>query len=101
MQLLTKGILEKLPPLYATESQEDPTIWVKFFYPDHSWTWYGIEFDGENIFFGFVVGFEDELGYFSLKELQESRPGVLKSPLERDRSFTPCRLSKIQNEVGR
>ena len=30
------------------------------------------EFDGEDIFFGLVNGFELELGYFSLQELQEA-----------------------------
>jgi hypothetical protein len=31
-------------------------VWVKFFYPDFSWTWYGIEFDGKDFFYGYVEG---------------------------------------------
>lgn len=100
MQLLTKELLKKLPPLYAMENEKDPTVWVKFFYPDASWTWYGIEFDGEDSFFGLVDGHYAELGYFSLKELQETRPGVFKLPIERDLYFTPCKLSVIQNEIA-
>jgi hypothetical protein len=34
---------------------------------DSSWTWYSTEFDGEDLFFGLVVGFETELGYFNPK----------------------------------
>jgi hypothetical protein len=44
---------------------------VKFFTPDINWTWYASEFDGEDIFFGLVSGFDVKLRYFSLKELQE------------------------------
>ena len=43
---------------------------VKFFTPDSSWTWYASEFNGDDIFFGFVIGFEPEFGYFSLSELE-------------------------------
>jgi len=45
----------------------------KFLPPDNNWTWYASEFDGEDLFFGLVSGFEVELGYFSLKELQQVR----------------------------
>lgn len=40
------------------------------FHPLSDWTSYGIEYDEEDIFFGWVSGFEDELGYFSLKEME-------------------------------
>ena len=101
MKLLTKELLEKLPTLYATENQKDPLVWVKFFYPDASWTWYGIAFDGADIFFGLVDGHEQELGDFSLKELQESRPGRFHLPIERDRYFEPRPLSVLQKEIER
>lgn len=65
----------------------------KFFTPDSSWTWYVIEFDGEDSFFGYVVGFEKELGYFSLSELQEVRGGL---PIERDLYFDPIPLSEVK-----
>lgn len=39
---------------------------VKFFTLDSNWTWYASEFDGEDVFFGLVSGFEVELGYFTL-----------------------------------
>jgi len=94
MILLTKAILKQLPPLYATESEADPLVIVRFFYPDFSWTWYGIEYDGQNIFYGYVDGDLPEMGYFSLAELTGNR-GKLGCPIERDRHFTPCRLSQV------
>lgn len=95
MMLLTKEELKKLPPLYSQENVKDPTVWCKFFTPDSSWTWYAIEFDGTDTFFGLVDGFEEELGYFSLAELQSVR-GKLGLPIERDRYFKPCRLSEVR-----
>ena len=46
-QLLPPEILARLPKLGETAGQEDSIAQVKFFYPDFSWTWYGIEFDGD------------------------------------------------------
>ena len=94
MMLLTKELRRKLPPLYSQENEPDPLVLCKFFYPDFSWTWYAIEFDGEDLFYGLVAGFEKELGYFRLSELMENR-GTLGCPIERDRYFTPCRLSAL------
>ena len=69
----------------------DAIAQVKFFTPDSSWTWYASEFDGEDIFFGLVSGFEVEPGYFSLKEMQEVR-GPMGLPIERDLYFEPKTL---------
>ncbi len=92
MQLLTKAIRRRLPPLYATEDNGlEALAIVKFFTPDSSWTWYASEFDGEDVFFGLAVGFEAELGYFRLSELQTVR-GQLGLPVERDKFFTPTPL---------
>ncbi len=99
MILLTQAVLKQLPPLYATEEQADPLVIVRFFYPDFSWTWYGIEFDGTDIFYGYVDGDCPELGYFSLAELKRNR-GKLGCPIERDRYFTPCRLSQVQSGLS-
>ncbi len=68
---------------------------MKFFTPDSNWTWYASEFDGEDILFGFVSGMEVELGYFSLKELEEVR-GPLGLPIERDLHFEPKTLKELQ-----
>lgn len=93
--LLPKSVRSALPPLGATEEENDPLIRVKFFYPDFSWTWYAIEFDGDDLFFGLVDGFEKELGYFRLSELLTNR-GKLGLEIERDLYFSPCRLSTLR-----
>ena len=95
MKLLTKELRAKLPPLYSTEKDEDPTAVAKFFTPDSNWTWYATEFDGEDRFFGLVDGFDKELGYFSLSELASAR-GPLGLPIERDRWFSPKPLSECR-----
>jgi hypothetical protein len=100
MQLLTQQLREKLPLLGATEKTEDPICQVKYFAPDGSWTWFGTEFDGEDTFFGAVSGFEFEIGYFSLSELQALR-GPLGLPIERDLYFKPTPLSQIRKEYAR
>ena len=97
MKLLTNAIRLTLPALYATEHDKDPLARVKFFCPWGNWTWYATEFDGEDIFFGLVVGLDTELGYFSLAELEGVRgPGGLR--IERDLYFTPQPLSVIRHE---
>jgi len=98
VKLLTKVLRAKLPKLYATENVglEDKVAQVKFFTPDSNWTWYAVEFDGEDLFFGLVHGFEKEWGYFSLAQLQSVR-GPWGLPIERDRYFKPTRIAEIQN----
>lgn len=93
-QLLPKEILDKLPTLGKTENQKKPMAVVKFFYPDFSWTWYAVEFDGKDLFYGLVHGFEKELGYFSLSELMVNR-GKLGCEIERDFYFEPVSVSKL------
>ena len=87
---------ERLPELYSGEEKGlDALAQVKFFTPDSNWTWYASEFDGEDIFFGLVAGFEVELGYFSLSELQSVR-GPWGLPIERDLHFEPKTLRELQ-----
>lgn len=94
-ELWPKAVRETLPSLGATEGKADPLCRVKFFYPDFSWSWYAIEFDGDDTCFGLVDGFEKELGYFRLSELLENR-GKLGLEIERDLYFTPKRLSELR-----
>jgi len=97
VELLTPEIREALPLLYANEEEGlAAQALVKFFTPDSNWTWYASEFDGEDIFFGLVIGFEAELGYFSLQELQSVR-GPLGLPIERDLHYKPRSLAELQS----
>ncbi len=88
-------VRKQLPALYSTEHEPDPLMRVKFFTPDSGWTWYASEFDGEDIFFGYVVGLDQELGYFSLSELQAAT-GPFGLHIERDIHFEPTCLSEIR-----
>ena len=90
-----------MPSLYANEdkSEDDPAGGVKFFTPDSYWTGYATEFDGTDTFFGLVDGQEQELGYFSLKELEAAR-GPLGLLVERDTSFTPTPLSEVRDNIA-
>jgi len=96
MPLLTPALRASLPPLYGQEETPDPIVYARFFTPDSNWTWLATEFDPEEgRFFGLVDGFESELGYFLLEELETSR-GPLGLPTERDLHFTPAPLSTLR-----
>src|SRR5258708_32576773 len=100
MELLTKELRAQLPPLYSQEHEADPLVICKFFTPDSNWTWDGFEFDGEDVFFGWVVGFEKELGSFRLSELRVAG-GPFGLPIERDIHFAPtCRSEVLRLHHG-
>ena len=94
-KLLTEQNKNDLPKLYANEEVKDPKAVVKFFTPDSNWTWYAMEFDGDDTFFGLVDGMEKELGYFSLSEIESLR-GAFGLPVERDQWFKPTPLSELK-----
>lgn len=98
MMLLTKQLRRQLPKLYEQEEKGlDAIVYAKFFMVDAHWTWYATEFDGEDIFFGFVRGDFPELGYFSLSELEQIR-GRLGLPVERDRYFRAKPLREVMDK---
>ncbi|OGM29870.1 hypothetical protein A2630_04165 [Candidatus Woesebacteria bacterium RIFCSPHIGHO2_01_FULL_44_10] len=82
-------IKDQLPILNSHENDGLESIArVKYFTPDTINVWYGSEFDGEDRFYGLMVGVSVELGYFSLSELESTR-GPLGLPIERDLSYEP------------
>jgi len=99
MKLLTQELRRKLPPLYSQDGKGGKSVaLVKFFTPDSNWTFHGVEFDGEDRFFGLVDGHFKELGYFSLSEL-ESVNGPMGLPIERDLHWKPKTLEEIAPEL--
>ena len=99
MELMTKELEGMFPRLYSTEDKDpnDVKVIAKFFDPCGSWTWYATEYDPEErLFFGFVRGFENELGYFSLDEL-ESVKGPLGLGIERDLCFGEHTLAEVMD----
>lgn len=97
MKLMPEELRDRLPPLHSTDGDEDPLVQAKYFTPDSSWRWYAIEYDDEDILFGYVVGHYEEYGYFSLKELKAVR-GPLGLPIERDITFKPRPLSAVKQQ---
>lgn len=95
--LIAKSILAEIPDLYETEDMLDPICHVKLFTPDADWTWFIIEIskDASSKCYGYVQGLENELGYFSLEEL-ENVQGPLGLAIERDLSFKPTPFSKVK-----
>ena len=89
MKLMTKELEKTFPSIHSNEEKDpkDVLIIAKFFCPWGNWTWYATEYDPETgRFFGFVRGDFDELGYFSLQELESVR-GPFGLGIERDLFF--------------
>ncbi|MDD2942943.1 MAG: DUF2958 domain-containing protein [bacterium] len=98
MKLLTQDLRKNIPVLYAQEHNRVPIVYAKFFTPWSNWSWYVTEFDGEDLFFGLVDGFEKELGYFSLSELEQIS-GPFGLQIERDIHFSSQPLSDLFPEL--
>ena len=116
MKLLTEHLKRTIPPLYATESEDDPTVHLKLFHPCAHATWLVTEAsvmregemlplseyeEGDEVhFFGYaeLVPGMGELGYSSLKEMQSIE--VMGLSIERDRHFEPCPLSEAKERAG-
>ena len=100
MKMLTKEILEEFKKQGSTDGKkpEEVKIICKFFNPTGRGTWYATEFnEQERLFFGFVSLFGDscdELGYFSLDELQALRLPLGLS-IERDLNFGVHYLKEV------
>ena len=95
-ELLPQDLREKLPVLYSQESLGlEAVALVKFFTPRSNWTWYVTEFDQVDTCFGLVNGFELELGYFSLSELDSVRDASRMPAIERDLYYAPKTLAQL------
>ena len=95
---LPAELRSQLPKLYAQEKVETKDKWVyaKFFFPVADWTWFVTEGEPEDndfVFFGFVKGFEEEWGYYTLRELESINVNGLK--VERDLHFKPGKFSEV------
>ena len=93
-ELLSEELKARLPKLYEQEGAIDPMIHAKFSFPASGWIWFVTEGQPEGddfTFFGHVIGFEPEWGYFSLRELKQvNLDGQV---IERDEDFEPSRFS--------
>ncbi|HMQ04392.1 MAG: DUF2958 domain-containing protein [Acidobacteria bacterium] len=99
MSRLLDGVLRNgLPKLREQSDSKDPTVFAKFFFPASGWTWFvteGEETGDDFLFFGYVIGFEPEWGYFLLSELESVEISGVR--IERDiyfeqKPFSSCSL---------
>jgi hypothetical protein len=100
MKLLTQELIKEFQIQGFKDGKDSNKVKIicKFFYPAGSATWYATEWlPKDGVFFGFVSLFgdhNDELGYFSLDEL-ESFQGKYGLGIERDLNFGEHFLSEV------
>jgi len=98
----TKERLSKIPALYETENVclQDKLIHLHFFVG--ACDWYIAEYDGEDLFWGFVVLNGDydmaEWGYISFEELKQLRirPLGIEVDCENEIAWQACKASEIE-----
>ena len=100
MKLLTAELRAQIPAVYSQEhlKLEERIIHAKFFFPAGNWTWFvteGEEDEGDYRMFGYVIGLENEWGYFSLNELESIEIKGL--TVERDLYFQPGPFKEVMN----
>ena len=95
--LINQELKKEFARIGSQEEVTDPTIIAKFFNPSGAETWYAIAYnENENICSGYVTGFGyDELGYFSIDELEALVIPPFGLRVERDLYFSSCLLSEI------
>lgn len=98
MQLLPDELRTEIPALYSQENikTQEKTVYAKFFFPAVEWTWFVLEAKQEAddfVFFGFVIGFVEEWGYFTLNELEHINIEGL--TVERDLHFKPDKFCDV------
>ena len=88
MKLLTKQLKGKFPRLYATEKTppEEKVVIAKFFTPWTNWTWYAVEKDSDDTFFGLEL---------------ESIKGPFGLTIERDLYFGHPKIGEVPALKGR
>jgi hypothetical protein len=97
-RLLDDALRSALPKLREQADVPDPIVFAKFFFTASGWTWFVTEGGPEGddfLFYGHVVGFEREWGYFALSELEEVDVSGFR--VERDIYFEPMPFSKCQS----
>lgn len=96
MKLLSAELRSALPKLYSQDGNSNPTVYAKFFFPAGGWTWFVTEDeqdDDDFRFFGYVIGNDNEWGYFSLNELMSINIHGLN--VERDLCFEAEPFSSV------
>lgn len=97
MKLMTKTLAKKIPALYEQDGKGDDAIVYAHWFSLTGWDWYCTEYDPEQrLCFGLVKGLADELGYWTIGQLEEVNEGRPFQIIERDMYWTPCKLSEVR-----
>lgn len=101
MKLMTKELEAQFAKQIGTDDKSEDEVLVIAHYFAGSWDWWATEYDPESRrFFGLVRGFEIELGYFSLDEMEENSCNVRPlGGIERDLYWTPKSLADVRAQL--
>ena len=96
---MPEALKEVIPAIYAQETLGDEAI-IHAHYFLCGWDWFATEYDPEERkCFGLVRGFDTELGYFSLDEMEEAvTPQGLR--IERDLYWDPCTIAEVRKRLN-
>ena len=96
MKLLTKAILKKLPNIGDYEKNNKEHIAHVKLIGGSCWSWFISEFNPDTkMCFGWIECLENELGFFSLTELESLKFPPFGLPVERDRLFESTPLKEL------
>jgi len=99
MKLLTKEILKKLPTIGSNEKNNKEHIAHVKLFGGSCWSWFISEFNPDTKeCFGYVEGLENELGYFSLTELESLKFPPFGLPVERDICFESTPIKELMKK---
>lgn len=93
MELMTEELQKNLPKLYDTEDTkiEDKIVYIRYYEINSGWEWLLTEYSpSDKLCFGYVKGFENEWGYFSLNEMEQI------DTIFRDETFKPIKFSQLE-----
>lgn len=105
MELMPEELIEEMPALYDTEGEADEDRYVLAHWFScvgglAGWDWYGLEYDkDEKTVYGFVHGYVDEFGYFSINEF-ESLNAVGFDVVERDLYWDPITVAELKQQYN-
>lgn len=95
--LMTEGVAEAIPALYAQEGVEDPVVYAHLFSCLIGWDWYITEYDPESgEAFGLVRGLETEWGYVYVPEFEGVNRARGFNVIERDEHWAPVPASTLE-----
>jgi len=103
MKMMTKELEEAFVRQECKDGKPEGKVMVLAHYFTGSWDWWATEYvPEERMFFGLVKGFEVELGYFSLDEMEANSCNVRPlGGIERDLYWTPTTLAEVRTKLAR